>query len=416
MKMHSADGDLEVTLTNVAFQPGARFRLLSLHEVMPKCSAMMDAFGVHRFGGKLTFPRGESGSYVKMTRIRHDLVVATAVLAPGKMPRIDINDLHVAVAHLHADTCRETAHQVSVKVSGELVACSGFSEAKGRKMAVPCRTECRSRRPLERLFVDLSGRRPPPAGGADYLMMVVDDYSRLGWPYVLKRKSDVPLVFAHFLPDIGAYVSRFRVGCIRSDIGLEFINPDFVGLLDRLGIRREYTPVSSPKHDGVSERRIAAIPDVAMASCLKPPRLFGGAKLPPTGPLWAEACHYASDVTNMTARVKDKPDMLSPYRDFYGRAPFVRLLQFLKPGFRHVSRTETSKPKAQPCFYLSSGSNHAQDCCKVLLPNGYTSYTRDVAWEHPRKPFVGLLPAGRMNVSRHRCRLCRHRRYPRGGI
>ena len=139
-------------------------------------------------------------------------MVAAAVLAPGKMPRNDINDLHVALGHSHADTCRETARQMGVNVFVELVACSGCSEAKGRRMAVPWRTECRSTRPLERLFVNLSGRRPPSAGDVEYIMMVVGDYSRLGWPYLLKRKSDV--------------------GCVRSDNGSEFVNPDIVGSLN----------------------------------------------------------------------------------------------------------------------------------------------------------------------------------------
>ena len=38
--------------------------------------------------------------------------------------------------------------------------------------------------------------------------------------------------------------------CVRSDNGLEFINPDFVGWLDCLRIRREHTPVGSPKPNG----------------------------------------------------------------------------------------------------------------------------------------------------------------------
>ena len=155
----------------------------------------------------------------EVTRTRRDLVVAAAVLAPGKMPRIDINDPHVALTHSHADTCRETARQMVVKVLGELVACSGCSEAKGRRIAVPWRTESRSTRPLERLFVeDLSGRRPPSAGGAEYLMMVVDDYSRLGWAYVLKRKFDMSVVFVRVLADIGANVSR--VHSLRQRLGV----------------------------------------------------------------------------------------------------------------------------------------------------------------------------------------------------
>ncbi|CAN0439319.1 unnamed protein product, partial [Laminaria digitata] len=39
MVMHSAGGDLDVVLMNVAYVPGFKFHLFSLHEVMPKCSA-----------------------------------------------------------------------------------------------------------------------------------------------------------------------------------------------------------------------------------------------------------------------------------------------------------------------------------------------------------------------------------------
>ena len=51
--------------------------------------------------------------------------------------------------------------------------------------------------------------------------------------------------------------------------------------------------------------------ELAVASHLEPPRLFGDAEMPPTQPLRDEACKYASDVIIMTARVKDKSDMYS---------------------------------------------------------------------------------------------------------
>ena len=35
--------------------------------------------------------------------------------------------------------------------------------------------------------------------------------------------------------------------------------------------------------------------ELAIASCLEPPRPFGDSKMPPTGPLWTEACKHASD-------------------------------------------------------------------------------------------------------------------------
>ena len=235
--------------------------------------------------GVLSFLRRDAGSSVEATRVVETPIVA-AVLAPGKMRRIDVNDLHVSLAHSHADTLRETARQMGIKVFGELVPCAGCSEAKGRRMAVPWTTECRSTRPLERLFVDLSGQQPASAGGAQYLM-IVDDYSRMGWPYFLKRKSDVPMAFAGFLADVNAKGVPSIVECIRSDNGTEFTKPEFVALLNERGIRREYMPVNSPKHDGVVERRIAMTLELAMASRLEAPRLFGDAQMPPTQPLWA---------------------------------------------------------------------------------------------------------------------------------
>ena len=56
-----------------------------------------------------------------------------------------------------------------------------------------------------------------------------------------------------------------------------------------------------------------------MATCLEALRLFGGVPLPPTGPLWAEACVHASDAINVSARMSDKPGVLSPYQKLYGR-------------------------------------------------------------------------------------------------
>ena len=267
---------------------------------------------------------------------------------------------------------------MGIKVFGELVSCGGCSKAKGRKVAVPWTTECRSTTPLERLSVDLSGQQPRSAGGAQYLMMIVDDYSRTEWPYFLKRKSDVPMASASFLADINARGTPSIVECIRSDNVGEFTKPEFVALFNDRGIRREYTPVNSPKHDGVVERRIAMTLELGMAPRLVASRLFGDAKRPPTQPLWAGACKYASGVINMTARIRDKPDMHSPQRKFHGRPPFARLLPFLKLVFQYVRGTLKSEPKAEAWFYLNGGNNHLADCCKTLLFFGRASYSSDV--------------------------------------
>ena len=106
--MHGQGGDTHVRLTNLAYVPGVQFNLFSLHAVMSKRRVTMDTKGDHMLGGSVSFVRREAGSYCSATRIT-DPPMASAVLIPDKQQRIDINGLHVALAHPHAETLRETA-------------------------------------------------------------------------------------------------------------------------------------------------------------------------------------------------------------------------------------------------------------------------------------------------------------------
>ena len=145
--------------------------------------------------------------------------MVTAVFVPGKQQRVDINDLYVALAHEHAETLREMARQHGEEMVGELVPCAGCSEAKGRRMPVLRSTHSRSTKPIERVFVYLPGKLPASFGRHQYPMMIVDDFSRFGWTYFLKEKSDVPAVFTGFLADIRAEGTSTIVECLRSDNG-----------------------------------------------------------------------------------------------------------------------------------------------------------------------------------------------------
>ena len=113
-------------------------------------------------------------------------------------------------------------------------------------MPVPRSTNSRSNKPFKRLFVDLSRKRLASSGGHHYLVIIVNDFSRFGWTYFLKEKSDVPAVFAGFLVDILAQGTPSIVESLRSDNGTESTKGEFVTLLDHYRIRREYTPVDSP--------------------------------------------------------------------------------------------------------------------------------------------------------------------------
>ena len=140
------------------------FNLFSLHTFMQMREIAFNSEGVHLLDGDLTFSFKGAGFYVEASRIA-DTPIAAAVIAPGMMMRVGINDLRVSSDYSHSDTLRETARQMGVKALGDLVSCSGCSAAKGRRMAVPWTTGCRSTRLLERGFVDLSGKLVCRRGG-----------------------------------------------------------------------------------------------------------------------------------------------------------------------------------------------------------------------------------------------------------
>ena len=123
---------------------------------------------------------------------------------------------------------------------------------------------------------------------------------------------------------------------------------------------------------------------------------------------------HASDAINVSARVSDRPGMLSPYQKLYGRAPFPRLLPFLKPGFYHVKRTLKSEPKAQVCFFLNSGNTHPSDCCKVFCVCPAAGRTPAMLLGSIRgKPWPGCFLRHGSTTPHHLGRGCQRRRCPR---
>ena len=113
LAMHGENGDVHVRLLNVAYEPGVKFNLFSLHAVTQMREISPNSEGVHLQDGELTFPCRDAGSYVEASTIA-DAPNAVAMLAPGKIMRIDINDRHVSFALSHGDALGETARQMGV--------------------------------------------------------------------------------------------------------------------------------------------------------------------------------------------------------------------------------------------------------------------------------------------------------------
>ena len=145
---------------------------------------------------------------------------------------VDINYLHVSLAHAHVSVLPAKARQQGFRLTGELVSCSACSTAKGDRASTAHHTTVRAKRPMDLIHIDTAGPFPASLGGSRYVVVFVDIAPRLQRPYDTRDKSAAAIlaVMKHFIADMG--VPR----AFRSDNGAEYTNHSFVEYCNNLGI------------------------------------------------------------------------------------------------------------------------------------------------------------------------------------
>ncbi|CAI5988962.1 unnamed protein product [Closterium sp. NIES-64] len=154
--------------------------------------------------------------------------------------------------------------------------------------------------PLQTLHMDVWGpARVRGQGHERYFLLVVDDYSRYTTVFPLRSKGDVTEVLNDWIRVARlelrqSFGSDFPVLRLHSDRGGEF----YCGLLRAYyrarGIRQTFTLPDSPQQNGIGERRIGMVMDVARTSMMH-------AAAPHF--LWPFAVRYAAHQINLHPRV-----------------------------------------------------------------------------------------------------------------
>ncbi|CAI7836051.1 unnamed protein product [Closterium sp. NIES-53] len=122
--------------------------------------------------------------------------------------------------------------------------------------------------PFQTLHLNVWG--PAPTLGPErerYFLVVVDDYSRYTTVFPLAKKSEVTSTLIRWLPATEGTCSS-RVRCLHSDRGGEFCSGVLAGFCGEHGIRQSWTLPESPQHNGVVERRISFVMDIACTSMI----------------------------------------------------------------------------------------------------------------------------------------------------
>ncbi|CAI7908336.1 unnamed protein product [Closterium sp. NIES-54] len=225
---------------------------------------------------------------------------------------------------------------------------------EGRQRAAPHSSEFPpTEAPLQTLHIDVWGpARVRGQGHERYFLLVVDDYSRYTTVFPLRSKGEVTEVLIDWIRAARlrlreSFGSDFPVLPLHSDRGGDFSSARLGAFCRAQGIRQTFTLPASPQQNGIAERHIGMVMDVARTSMIH-------AAAPHF--LWPFAVQYAVHQLNLQPRVslpETSPTLLwtgkvgdaSAFRVWGSRA-FVRDLSAGKLS-----------PRATPCVFLGFPSD-----------------------------------------------------------
>jgi transposase InsO family protein len=109
-------------------------------------------------------------------------------------------------------------------------------------------------RKLELIHSDLCGHMlVPSTNGNRYIMIIIDDYTRMCWVYLLKEKSHAFETFKNFRVWI-QNEAQSCIGSLYTDNGREYTSNKFENYLHQHGIKHQTTIPYNCQHNGVAER------------------------------------------------------------------------------------------------------------------------------------------------------------------
>ncbi|CAI5999091.1 unnamed protein product [Closterium sp. NIES-65] len=184
-------------------------------------------------------------------------------------------------------------------------------------------------------------------------LLVVDDYSRYTTVFPLRSKGEVTAVLIDWIREARLQLRRsfgsdFPVLRLHSDRGGEFSSGLLSAYCRARGIRQTFTLPDSPQQNGIAERRIGMVMDVARTSMMH-------AAAPHF--LWPFAVRYAAHQINHPPQGLSTGDLPSPAVDGEGwrccRVPGLGISGFYHPTSRRVlSSQDVTFDESVPYYRL----------------------------------------------------------------
>nr|GEV96457.1 hypothetical protein [Tanacetum cinerariifolium] len=157
----------------------------------------------------------------------HDMAFAPPICLMARASSTKLWLWHQRLSHLNFDTINDLA-------KNDLV--SGLPKRR-----------------LHLLHMDLCGpMRIASINGKQYVLVIIDDYSRYTWVHFLRSKDEAPEVIKTFLKRITILLQSPII--IRTNNDTEFKNQVLKEFFDSVGISHQMSSVQTPQQNGVVER------------------------------------------------------------------------------------------------------------------------------------------------------------------
>lgn len=236
--------------------------------------------------------------------------------------------------------------------------CKACTLGKGTRSAFGHRGLDRGSAPGEVLHMDtfFIPRQDGDRSWMEYGLVVTDPFSEYRWFRRLATKDEAAPHVIDILRNVQTQTER-RVKRLYSDGGTEFINQTLRAFCRSQGIELHFPPARTQQLNGVAERSVRTVKDIARTSMLHAgtPTRF-----------WAHAAEHATYVWNRLEVAAATG--VTPFEAMYQRKPSAQHWGiFGCDAYAHVPKEQRGafEPKMEACIYL--GHDHVQNCAVVYV-------------------------------------------------
>ncbi|GJZ57014.1 retrovirus-related pol polyprotein from transposon TNT 1-94 [Tanacetum coccineum] len=191
---------------------------------------------------------------------------------------------------------------------------------KSKKSSHPPNAEDTNQEKFYLLHMDLCGpMRVESINGKEYILVIVDDYSRFTWVKFLRSKDEAPDAIIKCIKNIQVRLNT-TVYNVRIDNGTEFVNQTHREFYENVSITHQTSVARTPQQNGVVERRNRTLVEAART-------MFIFSKAPLF--MWAEAINTACYTQNRS-QVHLRYNK-NPYELMHDNKPDLSFLHVFSP-------------------------------------------------------------------------------------